>query len=29
MLQEIAEQPEGLARTIEAERAKIARLGSS
>jgi len=27
MLQEIAEQPEGLLRTIDAERAKIARLG--
>lgn len=27
MLQEIAEQPDGLVRTIEAERAKIARLG--
>ena len=27
MLKEIAEQPEGLTRTIEAERAKIARLG--
>ena len=28
MLQEIAEQPEALARTIEAERAKMARLGA-
>lgn len=28
MLQEIAEQPEALARTIDAERAKIARLGA-